>query len=77
MPVQDLTDADAWAEDRRRTSGNLPGLRHEVISGRATVRAARSVHQTGDTTMAFGDNEEAWRRAETFIVGQILTVPQN
>jgi hypothetical protein len=43
----------------------------------ATVRAARSVHQTGDTTMAFGDNEEAWRRAETFIVGQILTVPQN
>ncbi|MFG1202541.1 DUF2380 domain-containing protein [Xanthobacter aminoxidans] len=43
----------------------------EVVS----VKAGRVVFQKLYTFR--GDNEEAWRRAETFIVGQILTVPQN
>lgn len=43
----------------------------EVVS----VKAGRVVFQKLYTFR--GDNDEAWRRAETFIAGQILTAPQD
>lgn len=39
------------------------------------VKAGRVVFQKLYTFR--GDNDEAWRRAESFIAGQILTVPQD